>query len=100
MLILITREPRADAPYWRGRRLLAAVDALVWPLAWVLLVGQIPAGAGLLRPVAVVAALCAISRLYGAVLVNHRYRFTTWRCLRFVALLLSVWIVLKLALPA
>ena len=37
MWLLVAREPRPDAPDWPGRRLLAAVDAVAWPLLWVLL---------------------------------------------------------------
>ena len=38
MWLLVAREPRPDAPDWPGRRLLAAVDAVIWPLMWVLLI--------------------------------------------------------------
>lgn len=31
MWLLFTRAPPQDAPYWPGRRCLAAVDAVVWP---------------------------------------------------------------------
>ena len=100
MFVLIAREPKPDAPYWPGRRVLAAIDAVVWPFAWALLLVQIPAAAGQARPVVAIAALCAAFRLGSAVLANHRYRFTTWRWARLVALLLLVWAMLKLMLPA
>ena len=38
MWLLVAREPRPDAPDWPGRRLLAAIDAVAWPLMWVLLI--------------------------------------------------------------
>ena len=42
MWLLVAREPRPDAPDWPGRRMLAAVDAVVWPLLWVLLIQHAP----------------------------------------------------------
>ena len=50
MWLLVAREPRPDAPEWPGRRLLAAVDAVAWPLMWVLLIRQVPGPAGLVGP--------------------------------------------------
>ena len=38
MWLLVARGPRPDAPDWPGRRMFAAVDAVVWPLLWVLLI--------------------------------------------------------------
>jgi hypothetical protein len=100
MIVLIAREPRPDAPCWPGRRLLGAVDALAWPTAWIVLLWRIPGAAGLLRPAIAVAALWAFFRVCEAVFVNHRYVFTTWRWARFAALLLLVWLVLKMTMPA
>ncbi|MFG6432879.1 hypothetical protein [Roseateles sp. LYH14W] len=99
MFVVIARELRPDAAYWPCRRLLAAIDAVAWPFALLLLVLHVPAADGLVRPAVAVATLCAAFRLCSAVLVNHRYRFTTWRWARLVALLLVVWAVMKLALP-
>ena len=44
MWILFARAPRPDAIVWSGRRLLAAIDAIVWPaiVFWVLL--SVPGG--------------------------------------------------------
>ena len=100
MIVLIQREPRPDAPYWPGRRLLAAMDAVGWPIYWVVLVHQYPKAAGLVVPVTVVAALCAFFRLCGAIFNNHRYWFTSWWAVRFLALLLLVGSVMRLALWA
>ena len=47
MWLLVAREPRPDAPDWPGRRLLAAIDAVAWPLMWVLLIRHVPGPAGL-----------------------------------------------------
>lgn len=100
MIVCIApREPRPDAPSWRGRRLLAALDALAWPAAGVLLLLRWPAASALVWPVTVVAGLWALVRLCEAVFVNHRYWFTTWRWIRFGALLALVWLVMKLVLP-
>ena len=80
MWLLVAREPRPDAPDWPGRRLLAAVDAVAWPLMWVLLIRQVPGPAGLVGPfVTALAVLLGLGRLHQALWVNHRYWFTTWR---------------------
>ena len=101
MWLLIPREPLPDAQVWRGRRLLAAIDATVWPLLWVMVVAQAPKQAGIVGPfVAAVAVLCAVRRLGRALWSNHRYRFTTWRWGRIAAGLLLMGLVMKLMLPA
>jgi hypothetical protein len=100
MWLVVAREPKPDAPYWPGRRFLAAVDAAVWPLLWVLVFTHAPKPVGLVGPfVAVVALLCALGRLHRALWVNHRYWFTTWRWGRVAAALLLSGVVLKLAMP-
>jgi len=100
MWLLVAREPRPDAPCWPGRRLLAAVDAAMWPLLWVLLFSHAPKPVGLVGPiVAAVALLCALGRLHRALWVNHRYWFTTWRWGRIAAGLMLMGVVLKLSLP-
>lgn len=101
MWLLFARASPPDAPYWPGRRWLAAVDAVAWPgVAWCAL-SQI-AGAGGLA-VALGMALFAVSaarRLFTALLANHRYRFTTSRWGWTLARVLAVGFVLKLGLPA
>lgn len=100
MFILVQREPRPDAAYWPGRRLLAAVDAVGWPMAWVVLVHQYPRAAGLVLLVTVVATLSAFFRLCGALFNNHRYWFTSWWVARLLTLLFLVALVTKLAMWA
>ena len=96
MWLLLAREPVPDAPYWPGRRLLAAVDAAVWPLLWVIVISHAHKPVGLVGPfVAAVAILCARGRVHRALWVNHRYRFTTWRWGRVAAALLAIGVVLK-----
>ena len=100
MWLLLAREPTPDVPYWPGRRLLAAIDAAVWPLLWVLVISHAPNPVGLVGPfVMTVALLCALGRLHRALWMNHRYRFTTWRWGRVAATLLLIGAVLKLTLP-
>jgi hypothetical protein len=100
MWLLISREPRPDAPYWPGRRLLAVVDAAAWPLMWVLLIRHLPEPVGIVGPfVAAFATLCALGRLNRALRVNHRYWFTTWRWGRIAAALMLMGAVLTLTLP-
>lgn len=100
MWLLVARTPPPDAPYWPGRRWLAAIDALAWPLLWVLLFRHAPVPLGIVGPaVAALAVLSAAGRLHRAMWVNHRYRFTTWRWGRVVASLALTGAVLKLAMP-
>ncbi len=40
MWFVFARAPLPDAPYWPGRRLLALVDAIAWPVAWIALATQ------------------------------------------------------------
>jgi hypothetical protein len=99
MLLVVLRESRPDAPLWPGRRLLAGVDAMAWPLAWVLIVKHAPAPVGIVGPfVIAVSALSAAIRLHRAIWINHRYRFTTWRWGRIFGVLLLIGEVLKFAM--
>lgn len=101
MWLVVAREPRPDAPYWPGRRLLVVVDAVLWPLLWVPVFSHAPKPVGIVGPfVAAVAVLCALGWVHRALWENHRYRFTTWRWGRIVAALLLMGLVMKLMLPA
>ena len=101
MWLLVAREPRPDAPDWPGRRLLAAVDAAVWPLMWVLLTQHVPQPVGLIGPfVTALAVLLGLGRLHRALWANHRYWFTTWRWGKVAAAMLLIGAVLKVAMPA
>jgi hypothetical protein len=99
MWLLVARPPIPDAPQWRGRRWLAAVDAVAWPLLLLLVARQaLPLG-GLVWPVLVMLAiLAALSRLHSAVWFNHRYRFSTWRWAKAVGSVLLFGCVASLAL--
>jgi hypothetical protein len=100
MWLIVAREPRPDAPDWRGRRLLAAVDAVAWPVLWVLLIRHAPEPAGLVGPFATaLAVLLGLGRLHRAIAVNHRYWFTTWKWGKVAVALLIVGAVLKIAIP-
>jgi hypothetical protein len=97
MWLLVTRTPAPDAPYWRGRRLLAALDAVAWPLAWVWVLRSGPEPGGLIVVVVCAwAVMSAGARLHRAVRANHRYRFTTWRWGRVLISLLAFGLLLKL----
>lgn len=101
MWLLVAREPRPDAPDWPGRRLLAAVDAVAWPLMWVLLTRHAPQQVGLIGPfITALAVLLGVRRLHRAIWVNRRYWFTTWRWGKVAAALLVVGFVLKLLIAA
>ena len=101
MWLLVAREPRPDAPDWPGRRLLAAVDAVAWPLMWVLLIRHVPEPAGLIGPfVTALAVLLGLGRLHRALWVNHRYWFTTWRWGKVLGAMLLIGAVMKLSMSA
>lgn len=96
MWLLVTREPRPDAPYWPGRRWLAAVDAVAWPGLCVTAAWHAPEPVGLVLPFATASAvLFAIGRLRRAIWENRRYRFSTWRWAGFVGALLVLGAMLK-----
>lgn len=99
MWLLVAREPRPDAMDWPGRRLLAAIDAVAWPLLWVLILMNAPGSRGLFAPFMVsVAALSGLARLHRALWANHRYWFTTWRWGKVVAAMLLMAAVMKVAM--
>lgn len=99
MWLILVREPRADAADWPGRHLLAALDAVVWPLLWVVLVRQVPGPTGIVGLfVTALAVLLGLGRLHRALWVNHRYWFTTWRWGKVVGALLLMGMVMKLVM--
>ena len=101
MWILFTPVPRPDAPYWPGRRWLAALDAVAWPAAWALVVAQAPMSMGIVGMLIIAcAALFAASRLQQALLRNERYRFTTWRWGKVLVGLVLLGLMMKLVATA
>ena len=80
MWVLISRAPREDAAYWPGRRLLALLDAVGWPVLWAVAVIKAPFSTGLVGAVAVsFLVVVAARRTHRAVFRNERYWFTIWR---------------------
>ena len=99
MWLSFARAPPPDAPYWPGRRWLAAVDAVAWPLAIVSVVFAVPGGRGLLQAFSVaLLVLSAGRRIYTALAANHRYHVTTWRWARLLAVLLTLGALIKVLL--
>lgn len=99
MWLVIARQPVPDAPYWPGRRLLAAVDAVAWPFVWVLLIRQVPGPTGVLEPVVMAfAVLFGLGRLHRALRGNHRYWFTTWRWSKVLVVMLLIGVLLRIAM--
>lgn len=97
MLVLIAREARPDAAYWPGRRWLAVIDAVLWPLVWIVVIRQLPVRTGVVGQFGIaVAAFCCLGRLHRAWWVNERYWFTTWRWGRVAAAVLLVGAVMKI----
>ncbi len=96
MWLLISRAPPPDAPNWRGRRALAAFDAVAWPLAWIAASLHLPSRGGLAGAVLIgVATIVASRRLRRALFDNRRYFFTTWRLAKVLALLLVIGLAVK-----
>jgi hypothetical protein len=78
---------------------MAAIDALIWPVALMVLLSHLPVRTGVAGPTLTgVLMLFAALRLHRAVYCNHRYRFTTWRVARVLAVLLVIGIALKVGL--
>lgn len=99
MWIVFARAPAPDAAYWPGRRALAALDAVAWPLLALVLLSQVPGQAGLVAPVAyVICGVNALARLRTGIWENHRYRFATWRAARVGLVLLLIAVSLKVGL--
>jgi hypothetical protein len=99
MWLVIERPPLPDKPYWYGRRWLAMLDAVLWPLLVVACLLQAQALTGIVRPMAAVAALTiALIRLQTAWRHNHRYGFTTWWVLRPLLVLFLLGLCLKVLL--
>jgi hypothetical protein len=71
MWIGLARAPQTKAPYWPGRRLIAFVDVVAWPVGSIVLAAIV--GPMILAP----AGLRVLGRVHRAVWVNPRYSFTT-----------------------
>ena len=79
--------------------MLASLDALVWPAAWIGVVTTTASSAGVVGALAVaLAVLLSIGRLRTAVYFNHRYVMTTWRWGKPVAGLLIIGVLMKAVL--
>ncbi len=103
MWVIWVREPQleADAPYWPGRRWLAALDAVLWPGLWMAGASSLPSASGdLWLMVCGFAFFCLCSRLHRAVANNGRYRFTTWLMLKLLLVLGFMGVLLRWTVPA
>jgi len=98
MWIVFARAPAPDVAYWPGRRWLAALDAVAWPVVALALLAHVPGEAGIVLPMAdVILGVAALMRLRTALWINHRYRFTTWRWGRVAVVLMLIGVVMKFA---
>lgn len=98
MWILIARAPRPDAPYWRGRRTLALVDAVFWPILVATGLNHLALSAGLAGSVLMAACvLIGARRVSIAMWDVGQYRFITARIAVPLVVLLAIGAVLKLA---
>ena len=92
------RDEKPDAAGWPARRLLAALDALAWPVAGIAACTALPLRTGVCGAVWVaVCVLAAAHRLRRALWLNHRYRFTTWRWGRAAILLVVAGLLIRCA---
>jgi hypothetical protein len=99
MWMFIAREPSPEAPYWRGRRAMALVDALLWPLIGVLLLRHAVGFATVMGSVMLWALVgLALHRMSRAWWANSRYHFTTWRLAKVMLALLVLGAILKIAM--
>lgn len=99
MWIVLRNVPRPDIPVWPGRRWLAFADAVSWPAVWIAVALRLPRPGGVVVPVIMaLAGLFAVRRCWQAIVMNERYRFTTWRWGYPVAMLMVLGIFIKLAL--
>lgn len=98
MFMLFLRGPLPDATYWPGRRLLAAADAVGWPVLALLALSFTPASAALFKmTIGAGLVVTAVVRVKRALVCNHRYHFTTTRLLVAAAWLLVIGFALKAA---
>jgi hypothetical protein len=96
--VIFARAPPPDVVVWPGRRALALVDAVAWPVAWASFVIGATMPLGLAGQFALAyCGIAAVQRAYRAVIQNHRYHFTTWRWGRWLVLVLAFGYSLKLA---
>ena len=99
MFIVLRRSPVPDAPYWPGRRVLAAADAIVWPLLWIGVIVAAPFWTGVAGALLITLMLwSSLTRLRTALAENQRYRFTTWRWGRPIVVMLVIGAVLRAVL--
>ena len=97
MWIAIARTSPPNAAYWPGRRMLAVLDAIVWPALWFVAFLTLPAKTGVIGPVIqALSILFALWRAYLAVFWNERYRFTTLRCGMPIASLVALGAMIKI----
>ncbi|MEO6744510.1 MAG: hypothetical protein ABIN08_08530 [Caldimonas sp.] len=99
MLMFMTFAPRPDAVTWPGRRLFAVLDALAWPALYAVLAARLPGLTGIV--LGMILALCvlsALARVRRAVWRNERYRFTTSRWGKVLAVLLWIGLCVQLAM--
>jgi hypothetical protein len=99
MWVIISRPSPPDVQVWPGRRVLAFVDAIAWPVAWAAWIIGLSVPLGLAGHVALAwCGIAAVRRAARAVGENHRYHFTTWNWGRWLVLALLFGCALKLAL--
>lgn len=99
MFLLYARTPMPDLPYWPGRRLLATLDAVAWPVAWLVVIAQFAHPTGIAGAVAVaLLMLFAMRRVFVALWRNHRYQFATLRWGRAAVFLLAFGLIVQFVL--
>lgn len=96
MWLFYARAPAPDARPWPGRRCLAVVDAMAWPLVAAAFVAGLPFDGGIVGSVTSAAcAFIALRRAARALWRNEKYRFTTSHVGIPLVVLLAMGIALK-----
>lgn len=99
MWVVIARPEQPDVPYWPGRRWVAALDAVLWPLLWIAGAAHWAPQLKLFAPMVIAwAVFSLISRLHRAWVNNERYRMTTWRWGRVLGAVWLTGVILRLFL--
>jgi hypothetical protein len=68
--VLIARQPRSPAAYWRGRQTLSLLDAILWPLGLVCRLHALANDTGWCVTVVVLALVVTVPRCRRALFDN------------------------------
>jgi uncharacterized membrane protein HdeD (DUF308 family) len=100
MWIVLARRPAREMPYWVGRRWVAVLDAIAWPVLCVLCWHHFRAATGVVGTLlGATAVFAGLLRIQTAIWRNECYRFTTWLLGRILVTLLVFGLLFKIFGP-